>query len=107
METTVAFTFGVLSVLAVILIAVIAVGIVKVIKQGNKIKQLQQYNDDMSREVHLRFDECFNVTNRRFDSLSQEVDRRFEETTRGTDEVRSYVDSRIDKIQNKTQLIKG
>lgn len=78
METTVAFTFGVLSVLAVILIAVIAVGIVKVIKQGKEIKELQQYNDDISREVHLRYDE-----------------------------VRSYVDSRIDKIQNKTQLIKG
>ena len=98
---TLSFTFGVLSVVAIIFVATIVLGIVRVVKQQKQINSLQselervwQNQSCMSDEIHQR--------------IGQNQDY----SIRQIDETRSYIDSRIDKMNegwkiSTKQLIKG
>lgn len=92
---TLSFTFGVLSVVAVIFVATIVIGIVKVVKQHQQINlikhELERVWEDNSR---------LNQETHQLISQSQE------NMLRSIDENRSYIDSRIDKLNSK-QAIKS
>lgn len=97
METTIAFTFGVLSVTAVILITAVAVGIVKVFKLE---KQKREMFDDYNR----RCDDLY----REHDNQGKYVNERADELHREIVDVRSYIDRRFDKeVISQKQVIKG
>lgn len=93
---TLSFTLGVLSVVAVILLTVIVLGIVRVVKQQKQINSLQselervwQNNSQLSHELHQR------------------INSHQESMFHSMQETRSYIDSRIDKLEAKKQLLKS
>lgn len=93
---TLSFTLGILSVVAVIFVAIIVLGIVRVVKQhqqinsiNSEIERVWQNQSRMSDEIHQRI------------SLHQE------NMIHSVDETRSYIDSRIDKLEAKKQLLKS
>jgi len=93
---TLSFTLGVLSVVAVIFVATIVLGIVRVVKQQKQINLMQlelervwENNSQLAQELHQR--------------ISQHQDYSICQI----DETRSYIDSRIDKLEAKKQLLKS
>jgi hypothetical protein len=92
---TLSFAFGMLAMIAIILVAVVVLGIVKVYKQQTQIRDLQNC-----------IDQNYEYSNRRIDNTEVELVRRNESTI-------SYIDSRIDKLQNNIkekgskELLKG
>ena len=93
---TLSFTFGVLSVVAVIFVAVIVLGIVKVVKQQKQINSLQS-----------ELERVWQHQSRIEDEIHQRIGQNQDYSIRQIDETRSYIDSRIDKLEAKKQLIKG
>lgn len=92
---TLSFAFGMLAMIAIILVAVVVLGIVKVYKQQAQIRDLQNC-----------IDQNYEYSNRRIGNTEVELVRRNESTI-------SYIDSRIDKLQNNIkekgskELLKG
>lgn len=93
---TLSFTLGILSVVAVILLTVIVLGIVRVVKQHQQINSLQrelervcENNSQLTQEIHQR------------------INSHQESMFHSMQETRSYIDSRIDKIEAKKQLLKS
>jgi low affinity Fe/Cu permease len=89
------FAFGMLAMVAIIFIAVVVLGIVKVYKQQAQIRDLQNC-----------IDANYEYSNRRIDNTETELVGINERTI-------SYIDSRIDKLQNNIkekgskELLKG
>jgi len=92
---TLSFTLGVLSVVAVIFVAVIVIGIVRVVKQQKQINSIQ-------RELQQVWEENSRLNQETHQLISQSQ----ENMLRSIDENRSYIDSRIDKLNSK-QLLKS
>jgi peptidoglycan hydrolase CwlO-like protein len=92
---TLSFAFGMLTMIAIIFIAVVVLGIVKVYKQQAQIRDLQNCTD-----------QNYDYSNKRMDEIETELVRLNESTI-------SYIDSRIDKLQNNIkekgskELLKG
>ena len=93
---TLSFTLGILSVVAVIFMATIVLGIVRVVKQqkqinsiNSEIERVWQNNSQLTQEFHQRVSQSQN------------------DTMRSIDDTRSYIDSRIDKLEAKKQLLKS
>jgi low affinity Fe/Cu permease len=92
---TLSFAFGMLAMIAIIFVAVIVLGIVKVYKQQAQIRDLQNC-----------IDANYEYSNRRIDNTETELVGLNERTI-------SYIDSRIDKLQNNIkekgskELLKG
>ena len=93
---TLSFTLGVLSVVAVIFVATIVLGIVRVVKQQKQINSMQrelervwENNSQLTQEIHQR------------------ISSHQESTFHSMQETRSYIDSRIDKLEAKKQLLKS
>jgi low affinity Fe/Cu permease len=92
---TLSFAFGMLAMIAIIFVAVVVLGIVKVYKQQAQIRDLQNC-----------IDANYEYSNRRIDNTETELVGINERTI-------SYIDSRIDKLQNNIkekgskELLKG
>ena len=92
---TLSFAFGMLAMIAIIFVAVVVLGIVKVYKQQAQIRDLQNC-----------IDANYEYSNRRIDNTETELVGLNERTI-------SYIDSRIDKLQNNIkekgskELLKG
>jgi len=140
METTM-FTLGVLSIILAALVALVVYGTVTVLKLKTEINHIFQQmhenqqlmhrlNEELNREVNLNAERMRTEANNDLSALSRDVNM-IEQTLRnsmnaGFDaterlvhredaEVRSYIDSRIDKLvdvyfdtqKTKRQIIKG
>ena len=98
---TLSFTFGVLSVIIVAFVAMLVWGIVKVVKQQ---KQINSISSEIER--------VWQNQSRMSDELHQRIGQSQDYSIRQIDETRSYIDSRIDKMNegwkiSTKQLIKG
>lgn len=101
---TLSFTLGVLSVIIVAFIAVLVWGVVKVVKQEKQIKNM---NDDFSRSIeniYRNITENNNYAYRKFEDMDRHA---HEQMKNYIAESKSYTDSRIDKLLEKKQVIKG
>jgi len=103
MNTQLAFAFGMLAMVAITMLVVLVVGMVKVIRLGNKLENLEQtigrevemihrHASDVERNLYSELNE----TRRNFDHYSEELKKH----------CMAYTDSRLDKVQNKKQLLK-
>jgi len=98
---TLSFTFGVLSVIIVAFVAMLVWGIVKVVKQQKQINSIQS-----------EIERVWQNQSRMSDELHQRIGQSQDYSIRQIDETRSYIDSRIDKMNegwkiSTKQLIKG
>jgi len=101
------FAFGMLSMIGLLFAISIVVGIVKVLKQQNQLEGLEQWIRSLSGEL-----------DRRFENLERELEIKLNDTNSAIssnyDSNISYIDSRLDKLEQKLtsttsakQVIKG
>lgn len=95
------FTLGMLSVVAVVLTASVVYGIVKLSKLNKWCHDTDVRIESTQREMYRIDDNTSSHTNRRFDDLSSSIWREREEITRRLDDLQSYIDSRVDKLDSK------
>ena len=91
---TLSFTFGVLATVAVIAIAVLVVGAVKVLKMQNKIDGLERWIGESDNAIHSRI-------TAESAALQRELETSLRELNDRTDNLNSYIDSRLDKLSSK------
>jgi len=103
METT-SFVLGVLSVIGVAVVTLVVVGMVKIHGLNKKYKSLEEVLE-LSRSDLYRViaDETRGMHNS-MEEMMRHAQRYSEEQKR---EIISYVDSRIDKLQVKKDVLKG
>ena len=122
---TLSFTFGILTMVAIIIVVAAVIGVVKVVKQQAQLKELQmdiehihhQFDNErrdletlinnVETSTDVRFDELERHENKITDEVNQKIDKDNEQIYYQINETRSYIDSRIDKLEAKKQLIKG
>ena len=113
METTTAYTFGVLTVVAITFVVVFIAGIVKVFKQQ---KEMASINQDIS-ELHNRIassEESLHESLHRYiveevNNLNSRIDGAFQHTDSRVDKLQDKLIVGLDKLIQKEskQLIKG
>jgi len=102
MNTQLAFAFGMLAMVAITMLVVIVVGMVKVIRLANKLENLEQ---TVGREVELIHRQTSDVERNMYSEIHNvrnNIDKYTEDLRR---ECMAYTDSRVDKVQNKKQLL--
>ena len=101
METTM-FTLGVLSIILAALVATVVYGIVTVLKLKTDITNVYRRLDDESQRVYRRFEDTHRDVNMIEQTLQNSMNSGFDATERLVHRedanVRSYIDSRIDKL---------
>lgn len=95
------FTLGMLSVVAVVLTASVVYGIVKLSKLNNWCRDIDVRIESTQREMYRIDENSSSHTNRRFDDLYSDRWKDREELARRLDELQSYIDSRVDKLDSK------
>ena len=109
METTTAYTFGVLTVVAITFVVVFIAGIVKVFKQQ---KEMASINQDIS-ELHNRIASSEESLHRyiaeEVNNLNSRIDGAFQHTDSRVDKLQDKLIVGLDKLIQKEskQLIKG
>jgi predicted PurR-regulated permease PerM len=91
---TLSFAFGMLAMIAVALVAVVVVGMMKVIKTQKEVTTLAQWMDRRDTDLHQRISNEVNNLERVVADDRREINLRI-------DSFNSYVDSRLDKMENK------
>ena len=101
METTM-FTLGVLSIILAALVATVVYGIVTVLKLKTDITNVYRQIHDENQQVYRRFEEVQRDINMIEQTLRNSMNSGFDATERlvrrEDADVRSYIDSRIDKL---------
>lgn len=101
METTM-FTLGVLSIILAALVATVVYGIVTVLKLKTDITNVYRRLDDESQQVYRRFEDMQRDVNMIEQTFRNSMNSGFDATERlvrrEDADVRSYIDSRIDKL---------
>jgi len=105
METTM-FTLGVLSIILAALVAIVVYGIVTVLKLKTETNEIWRQLHENQRDVHLHYDRKFEDIHRDVNMIEQtlrnSMNSGFDATERlvrrEDADVRSYIDSRIDKL---------
>lgn len=101
METTM-FTLGVLSIILAALVATVVYGIVTVLKLKTDITNVYRRLDDESQLVYRRFEDMQRDVNMIEQTFRNSMNSGFDATERlvrrEDADVRSYIDSRIDKL---------
>lgn len=90
---TLSFAFGVLSAVGLLFVVTIVLGAVKVLKQQKRIEYLEDRVSDFERNV-------WQATGRIDEEMHREMNFKLNETTR-------YIDSRLDKLEQKLTGTKG
>lgn len=98
---TLYFTLGMLSVVAVVLTASVVYGIVRLSKLNKWCHDTNSRIESTQREMYRIDDNTSSHTNRRFDDLYSSLWKEKEEVSRRLDELQSYIDSRVDKLDSK------
>lgn len=103
MEIT-SFVLGMLTIIGVAVAILVVLGVVKIYKQG---KQIAESKSSLEKEVENIYRAVFEgerALYTRLDEIDRRIDNLHEETHRS---ITSYVDSRIDKLQTKKEVLKG
>lgn len=91
---TLSFAFGVLTMIGVAITAVVVLGIVKVFKMEKELQEQQRcYNLDYQ-ALHQRISNEWETLHRTIVDDRREMNQR-------VDQLNSYVDSRLDKLESK------
>lgn len=98
---TLYFTLGMLSVVAVVLTASVVYGIVKLSKLNKWCHDTDVRIESTQREMYRIDENTSSHTNRRIDDLSSSMWREREEIAKRLDDLQSYIDSRVDKLDSK------
>jgi len=98
---TLYFTLGMLSVVAVVLTASVVYGIVKLSKLNKWCHDTDVRIESTQREMYRIDENTSSHTNRRIDDLSSSIWREREEIAKRLDDLQSYIDSRVDKLDSK------
>jgi hypothetical protein len=107
------FTFGVLAMIAVLIIAVVVKGIVKVYGQQRQINAVWDDVHQLFGVVARNSDTACDDLNRVRTAFEKELISIDERVAREINDTRSYIDSRIDKLQlnikekGSKELLKG
>jgi TolA-binding protein len=105
METT-SFILGMLTIVGVAAAILLVVGMVKIYKQKFMIANLQNQLDTVEQQSHIALEELRSQVYQNLDEIRRERDTLENVIHQNLDELRreylSYVDSRIDKLQSKT-----
>jgi hypothetical protein len=98
---TLYFTLGMLSVVAVVLTASVVYGIVKLSKLNKWCHDTELRIESLARDMY-RIEESTSLTaGRRIDDLHSSLWRDKEDISRRLDDLQSYIDSRVDKLDSK------
>ena len=103
MEIT-SFILGVLAVIGVAVVTLVVVGTVKIHKQNQIIKNLDIQLQDTQRTIYQSISDEMRYLSERLSRMDDRSTLMVEDLKR---ELTSYVDSRIDKLQAKKEVIKG
>ena len=98
---TLYFTLGMLSVVAVVLTASVVYGIVKLSKLNKWCHDTDVRIESTQRQMYRMDEDISSHTNRRIDDLSSSMWREREEIAKRLDDLQSYIDSRVDKLDSK------
>jgi hypothetical protein len=91
---TLSFAFGMLTVIGVALAAAVVVGIVKVFRMEKRMHELQRWHESDNQAMHQRISNEYEAINRVMSDDRKEMNDR-------VDQLNSYVDSRLDKLESK------
>lgn len=103
MEIT-SFVLGMLTVTGLAIALLVVLGVVKIYKQGKQIAELESSLEKEVENIYRAVFEGERALNTRLDDTDRRIDHLHEETHRS---ITSYVDSRIDKLQTKKEVLKG
>ena len=103
MEIT-SFILGVCAVIGVAVVTLVVVGMVKIYKQKQQIEILQSELDRSSINVYQTISDEVRYINDRLSRMDERGMLSMEELKR---DLLSHVDSRIDKLQAKKEVLKG
>lgn len=103
MEIT-SFILGVCAVIGVAVVTLVVVGMVKIYKQKKQIENLQSELGRSSTDVYQTISDEVRYINDRLSRMDDRGVLSMEELKR---EIISHVDSRIDKLQAKKEILKG
>ena len=98
MEIT-SFVLGMLTVTGLAIAVLVVLGIVKIYKQKEQILNLEDHIEDVQRNLDERLMRCEDQRDRSIQEMCHELESRQKDLI-------SYVDSRVDKLQSKKELIK-
>jgi hypothetical protein len=107
---TMYFVLGMLSIIATTIVSVLVWGIVKINKQQLWLDSIQRQIEQASRDVQDRFVETYREIDQRINENSASMSCEFDRIYNDIADIRSYTDSRIDKVIGTTgakQVIKG
>ena len=103
MEIT-SFILGVCAVIGVAVVTLVVVGMVKIYKQEKQIENLQSELGRSSTNVYQTISDEVRYINDRLSRMDERGMLSMEELKR---DLLSHVDSRIDKLQAKKEVLKG
>lgn len=103
METT-SFVLGMLSVIGVAVVTLVVVGIVKIHSLNKRYKSLVDVLDASRSDFYRVINDETRAMHSSMESMMQHAQLYSEEQKR---EIISYIDSRIDKLQAKKEVLKG
>ena len=98
---TLYFTLGMLSVVAVVLTASVVYGIVKLSKLNKWCHDTEFHIESTRRDMYRIEESTSSHAGRRIDDLHSSLWRDKEEISRRLDDLQSYIDSRVDKLDSK------
>jgi hypothetical protein len=98
---TLYFTLGMLSVVAVVLTASVVYGIVKLSKLNKWCHDTEHHIESTRRDMYRIEESTSSHAARRIDDLYSSLWRDKEEISRRLDDLQSYIDSRVDKLDSK------
>lgn len=102
------FILGMLTLIAVSVIATLVWGVVKIIRLQKQILSQNNSFEEFISYCDRRFNDFERSMYERTQHIENYVDRCNAEQYRNFDEIKSYIDSRIDKaVLNNKQVIKG
>ena len=103
METT-SFVLGILSVIGVAVVTLVVVGMVKIHSLNKRHKSLVEVLDASRSDLYRVINDETRAMNNSIEEMMRHTQHYSEEQKR---EIISYVDSRIDKLQVKKEVLKG
>ena len=103
METT-SFILGILSVIGVAVVTLVVVGMVKIHGLNKRYKSLEEVLDLSRSDLYRVINDETRAMNNSIEEMMRHAQRYSEEQKR---EIISHVDSRIDKLQAKKEVLKG
>lgn len=101
---TVSFILGALAVIGIAAVALVVVGTVKIYNLNKKQKSLENDLGETRSDFYRAISDESRSAHDRIESMVRHAQQYSEEHKR---EVLSYIDSRIDKLQTKREVLKG